>query len=151
MCDVYGIMYMFYVWCIWDALRYIHQLHGELDELQRGLNSRRGAYGNSLATVKMTLQAFRQFERSVEPVESKVRNFSNTADTLMRTRRGDDRRLRTDVDELKRKWNEFCNSIGDYRVALDESTKFFENMDNVSCWKLSLKSLIWTAGKMWKL
>jgi Spectrin repeat len=115
------------------------QLHGELDELQRALNSRRGAYGNSLATVKMTLQAFRQFEKSVEPVEGKVRNFSNTADTLMRTRRGDDRRLRHDVDELKRKWNEFCKSIGDYRLALDESTKFFELMDNVSVRKCSME------------
>lgn len=80
----------------------------------------------------MTLQAFRQFEKSVEPVEGKVRNFSNTADTLMRTRRGDDRRVRHDVDELKRKWNEFCKSIGDYRLALDESTRFFEQMDIVS-------------------
>jgi len=81
----------------------LRQLHGELDELHRQLNSRRGAYGSSLSTVKLTAQAFRQFEKNVDLIEGKVRNFSNTADTMIRSGRYDSRRLRHEVDEVKRK------------------------------------------------
>jgi len=114
------------------CLSTFQQLHGELDELHRQLNSRRGAYGSSLSTVKLTAQAFRQFEKSVDLIDGKVNNFSNTADTMIREGRGDTRRLRREVDDVKRKWAEFHNSIGEYRQALDDSTKFFDQMDGVS-------------------
>jgi len=51
---------------------YVDQLHGELDELHRQLNARRGAYGSSLSTVKLTAQAFKQFEKSVDLIDGKV-------------------------------------------------------------------------------
>ena len=73
------------------------QLHGELDELHRQLNSRRGAYGSSLSTVKLTAQAFKQFERSVDLIDGKVAGFQDTAETMMRDGRCDSRRLRREV------------------------------------------------------
>ncbi len=42
------------------------QLHGELDELHRQLEARRGQYGSSLSNVVMTSQAFKQFELTVQ-------------------------------------------------------------------------------------
>jgi len=63
---------------------YVDQLHGELDELHRQLNARRGAYGSSLSTVKLTAQAFKQFEKSVDLIDGKVlsrRNLFSTTDS----------------------------------------------------------------------
>jgi len=56
---------------------YVDQLHGELDELHRQLNARRGAYGSSLSTVKLTAQAFKQFEKSVDLIDGKVLSRRN--------------------------------------------------------------------------
>ena len=44
----------------------VFQLHGELDELHRHLEARRGQYGSSLSNVIMTSQAFKQFELTVQ-------------------------------------------------------------------------------------
>jgi len=110
----------------------LFQLHGELDELHRQLNSRRGAYGSSLSTVKLTAQAFKQFEKSADLIDGKVSGFSDTAERMMRDGRCDSRRLRREVDDVKRKWQDFHRAIAEYRNALDDSAKFFEEMDNVS-------------------
>ena len=48
------------------------QLHSELDELQRQLNARHGNYGTSLASVKMTAQAFKQFSNAAKLIGAKV-------------------------------------------------------------------------------
>jgi len=108
------------------------QLHNELDELHRQLNARRGAYGSSLSTVKLTAQAFKQFEKSADLIDGKVSGFSDTAERMMRDGRCDSRRLRREVDDVKRKWEDFHRAIAEYRNALDDSAKFFEQMDNVS-------------------
>ena len=50
----------------------------------------------------------------------------------MRDGRCDSRRLRRETDDVKRKWEEFHRAIAEYRGALDDSAKFFEEMDNVS-------------------
>jgi len=113
------------------VLCYVFQLHGELDELHRQLNSRRGAYGSSLSTVKLTAQAFKQFEKSADLIDGKVSGFSDTAERMMRDGRCDSRRLRREVDDVKRKWEEFHRAIAEYRNALDDSAKFFEQMDGV--------------------
>ena len=42
------------------------QIHSEIDELHQHLQARRGSYGNSLPAAKMTSQAFKQFEMTVE-------------------------------------------------------------------------------------
>jgi hypothetical protein len=42
------------------------QIHSEIDELHHHLQARRGSYGNSLPAAKMTSQAFKQFEMTVE-------------------------------------------------------------------------------------
>ena len=107
------------------------QLHAELDELHKQLRARHGNYGSSLSSVKMISQAFRQFEKSVQLIEGKVKNFSNTADTMIRNRHHDSRRIRHEVDEIERKWNEFHNSISEYHLALDDSSKFFEQTEKV--------------------
>lgn len=108
------------------------QLLAELDELHRQLKSRHGSYGNSLSSVKMISQAFRIFEKSVQLIEGKVKNFSNTADTMIKDGRYDSRRIRREVDEVEQKWSDFHRSITEYHQALDDSTKFFELMDDVS-------------------
>jgi len=61
-----------------------------------------------------------------------VAGFSDTAERMMRDPRCDSRRLRREVDDVKRKWEEFHRAIAEYRNALDDSAKFFEQMDNVS-------------------
>jgi hypothetical protein len=45
---------------------YFFQIHSEIDELHHHLQARRGSYGNSLPAAKMTSQAFKQFEMTVE-------------------------------------------------------------------------------------
>jgi len=116
------------------------QLHGELDELHRQLNSRRGAYGSSLSTVRLTAQAFKQFEKSADLIDGKVTGFSDTADRMIRDGKCDSRRLRREVDDVKRKWDEFHRAIAEYRNALDDSAKFFDQMDNVSHVKLIVQN-----------
>jgi len=110
----------------------VFQLHGELDELHRQLNARRGAYGSSLSTVKLTAQAFKQFEKSADLIDGKVNGFSETAERMIRDGRCDSRRLRREVDDVRRKWDDFHRAIAEYRNALDDSAKFFDEMDNVS-------------------
>lgn len=107
------------------------QLHAELDELHRQLRARHGSYGSSLSSVKMISQAFRVFEKSVQLIEGKVKNFSNTADTMIRDGRYDSRRIRREVDDIEKKWSDFHNSITEYHQSLDDSSKFFELMDEV--------------------
>ena len=125
------------------------QLHGELDELHRQLNSRRGAYGSSLSTVKLTAQAFKQFEKSADLIDGKVGGFSDTAERMMRDPLCDSRRLRREVDDVKRKWDEFHRAIAEYRNALDDSAKFFDEMDGVSRRRFSRNELFFSL--QWKL
>src|SRR6218665_1622840 len=111
------------------------QLHAELDELHRQLRARHGSYGTSLSSVKMLSQAFRVFDNSVQLIEGKVKIFSNTADTMIRDGRYDSRRIRREVDDVERKWSDFHRSITEYHQSLDDSSKFFELMDEVrSSW-----------------
>ena len=49
----------------WNIASYF-QIHSEIDELHHHLQARRGSYGNSLPAAKMTSQAFKQFEMTVE-------------------------------------------------------------------------------------
>jgi len=112
----------------------LRQLHGELDELQRQLNARHGNYGSSLSSVNMTTQAFKQFEKNVQLVGARVKNFCGTADDMIKSGVHDSRRIRHEVDELKRKWDEFQKSIGDYNKSLDESRRFFELMEGCDGW-----------------
>ena len=109
----------------------LRQLLAELDELHRILRARHGNYGTSLSSVKMISQAYQLFEKSAQVIEGKVKNFSNTADTMIRDGRYDSRRIRREVDEVEKKWHDFHNSISEYRKALDESQKFFEEMELV--------------------
>ena len=53
-------------WFYHKDLFLVFQLHGELDELHRHLEARRGQYGSSLSNVIMTSQAFKQFELTVQ-------------------------------------------------------------------------------------
>ena len=106
-------------------------MDNELDELHRQLNARKGNYGSSLSSVKMTSQAFKNFENSVELIEKKIKNFVSTADAMIRDQHYDSRRIRHEVTEVEKKWAAFYASIGGYRSALDESTRFFELMDQV--------------------
>ena len=53
-------------WFYHRDLFLVFQLHGELDELHRHLEARRGQYGSSLSNVIMTSQAFKQFELTVQ-------------------------------------------------------------------------------------
>lgn len=102
-----------------------------MDELQRQVQQRQGQYGSSLSSCKLTLQAFTQFENSLQGIENKVRGFSSTADKMIREEHFDSRRIKHEIQEVERKWDDFCNSIKLYRTALDDSTKFFEIMDEV--------------------
>jgi len=72
-----------------------------------------------------------------------VAGFSDTADRMMHDGRCDSRRLRREVDDVKRKWDEFHRAIAEYRAALDDSAKFFEQMDNVR-----RHSLVWAWPRM---
>jgi len=72
-----------------------------------------------------------------------VAGFSDTADRMMHDGRCDSRRLRREVDDVKRKWDEFHRAIAEYRAALDDSAKFFEQMDNVR-----RHSLVWAWLRM---
>lgn len=80
----------------------------------------------------MISQAFRIFEKSVQLIEGKMKNFSNTADAMIKDGRYDSRRIRRDVDDIERKWSDFHRSITEYHKSLDDSTKFFELTDDVS-------------------
>ena len=119
-------------WALVSCACVCWQLHGELDELQRQVNQRQGHYGSSLSSCKLTLQAFTQFENSLQGIENKVKKFSSTADKMIKDQHFDSRRIRYEVSDVERKWTDFCNSIKLYRSALDDSTKFFEVMDEVS-------------------
>ena len=58
--------------------------------------------------------------------------FVSTAETMIRVNHYDSRRIRHEVDTAQKKWQAFYQLIGEYREALNQSTKFFEVMDNVS-------------------
>ena len=55
-----------------------------------------------------------------------------TADRMIKDRHYDSRRVRHEVDDTEHKWITFYNTIKSYRMALDDSAKFFELMDGVS-------------------
>jgi len=112
----------------------LKKLQDELDELQKNLVSRHGNYGSSLSAVKMTSQAFQAFEKAADEIEGKVKNFMSTADRMIKDRHYDSRRVRHEVDDTEKKWIQFYNTIKSYRMALDDSAKFFELMDGCEGW-----------------
>ena len=107
-------------------------MHNELDELHRQLKARHGNYGSSLASVKMTSQAFKQFEMNVQVIENKIQNFVSTAEMMIQNHPTESRRIRHEVDEAQKRWTAFYTSIGEYSGALEKSTTFFEILEVVS-------------------
>ena len=117
------------------------QVDSELDELHRQLHARSGNFGSSLSSANMTSQAFKNFENTVQVIEKKINKFVSTADAMIRDQHYDSRRIRHEVDEVQRKWNAFYQTIAHYRDGLDNSTKFFELMDQVE--RTYCESLEW--------
>ena len=122
---------------IFTVTDFFFQIHQELDELNRQLDARHGNYGSSLSSVKMTSDAFKQFEASAKVIEDKVNTFVATAGHMIRQEHYDSRRIRVEVDQVQKKWHEFVGRVSEYRTHLDESTKFFELLEEVSgTWEL---------------
>lgn len=62
---------MFFMFCSYFHVKVFSfhqtfQIHSEIDELHHHLQARRGNYGNNLPAARMTSQAFKQFEMTVE-------------------------------------------------------------------------------------
>ena len=125
---------------IWHVV-YAFQVDNELDELLRQLNARKGNYGTSLSSVNMTSQAFKQFESTIGLIEGKVNNFVSTADLMIKDRHYDSRRIRSEVDQIERKWAAFFAMIGDYRNSLNKSAEYFNVMEQVGSFFLQILSM----------
>ena len=78
----------------------------------------------------MMSDAFKTFETSTSAIEAKIKQFAATADVMIQQQHFDSRRIRHEIDDVKRKWAAFLAAIGDYRSCLNKSEKFFEFMDN---------------------
>ena len=93
--------------------------------------ARKGNYGSSLASVKMTSQAFKQFELTIQLIEQKIQSFISTAEMMVKDDHYDASLIRSEISNLQRKWSSFHTSVGEYRDLLEISINFFQLLDEV--------------------
>ncbi|XP_046554795.1 uncharacterized protein LOC124264120 [Haliotis rubra] len=125
----------------------LRQIHSEIDELHQHLQARRGSYGNNLPAAKMTSQAFKQFELTVELIEKKISNFIGTAEVMVQDRHYDSVHIRREIDVLKNKWSTFHTSVRDYRRLLDTSIQYFTLIEECEIWMKEGSHLLINIGR----
>eukprot|EP00106_Octopus_bimaculoides_P016754 XP_014784196.1 PREDICTED: titin-like isoform X3 [Octopus bimaculoides] len=112
----------------------LRQIHSEIDELHHHLQARRGNYGNNLPAARMTSQAFKQFEMTVELIEKKINSFISTAELMVQDKHYDSVHIHQEIDVLKKKWSTFHTSVTDYRSLLDISVMYFQMIEETEQW-----------------
>ncbi|CAG5126015.1 unnamed protein product [Candidula unifasciata] len=112
----------------------LRQIHSEIDQLHHHLQSRRGNYGTSLPNAKMTSQAFKEFEKTVEVIEEKIHNFIGTAELMVQDEHYDSDNIRSEAETLRNKWSTFHAGVKDYRSQLDASILYFTSIDECERW-----------------
>ncbi|XP_076451161.1 coiled-coil domain-containing protein 141-like [Babylonia areolata] len=125
----------------------LRQIHSEIDELHSHLQARRGSYGNSLPAAKMTAQAFNQFEKTVELIEKKIKDFISTAELMVQDEHYDSANIRREIDVLKNKWSTFHTSVRDYRSQLDNSILYFTLIEECEMWMREGSQLLINIGR----
>ncbi|XP_060064415.1 titin-like, partial [Ylistrum balloti] len=112
----------------------LRQIHSEIDDLHHHLQARRGSYGNSLPAARMTSQAFKQFEMTVQLIEKKIDMFTSTAQVMVQDQHYDAIHIGREIDLLKTKWSTFHTSVGNYRMLLDVSITYFTLIEESEQW-----------------
>ena len=75
---------------------------------------------------------------TVDLIEKKINNFSDTADLMVEDNHYDSVHIKREIDLLNTKWTTFHTSVRDYRMLLDISIKYFILLEEVHIYKLSL-------------
>ncbi|XP_025104045.1 coiled-coil domain-containing protein 141-like isoform X3 [Pomacea canaliculata] len=125
----------------------LRQIHSEIDELHQHLQARRGSYGNSLPAAKMTAQAFNQFEKTVELIERKIKDFISTAELMVQDKHYDSENIHREIDVLKKKWSTFHTSVRDYRTQLNTSVLYFTLIEECEIWMREGSQLLINIGR----
>ncbi|XP_064598296.1 coiled-coil domain-containing protein 141-like isoform X2 [Liolophura sinensis] len=125
----------------------LRQIHSEIDELHRQLQLRHGNYGNSLQAAKMTSQAFKQYEMTIELIEKKIENFIATAELMVKEQHYDSANIQREIDELKNKWSTFHTSVRDYRKLLEDSVTYYRLIEESEEWTQQGNQLLLQVGR----
>ncbi|CAH1789041.1 unnamed protein product, partial [Owenia fusiformis] len=125
----------------------LRQIHNEITDLDRQLVSRKGNYGNSLSTAKMTSQTFKQFELTIELIEKNIQKFVSTAELMLKSGHYASKQIREEVANLENKWSSFHTSVYEYRDLLEVSILFFEILEESESWEKESSELLLTIGR----
>ncbi|VDI56857.1 titin [Mytilus galloprovincialis] len=125
----------------------LRQIHSEIDELHHHLQARRGSYGNSLPASKLTSQAFKQFEMTVELIEKKINKFTSTAELMVQDHHYDSAHIGREIDMLNTKWTTFHMSVRDYRKMIDTSIDYYQLTEETEQWLKDGNNLLNDIGR----
>ncbi|XP_012936768.1 uncharacterized protein LOC101859779, partial [Aplysia californica] len=124
----------------------LRQIHSEIDQLHQHLQSRRGNYGTSLPNARVTSQTFKEFEKTVEVIETKIQSFISTAELMVQDRHYDSDNIRREADVLRNKWTSFHAEVNDYRSQLDSSIIYFTLIEECEQWMREGSQLLIDTG-----
>ncbi|XP_074642495.1 uncharacterized protein LOC141899810 [Tubulanus polymorphus] len=125
----------------------LRQIHYEIDDLNRQLQNKKGNLGTSLPGVRMTSEAFKQFELTIEVIEKKLQNFISTAELMLKDKHYDSKHIRSEIEKLENKWSTFHTSVHDYRNQLEVSIIFFQLLDEADDWLKDGSQLLMNIGR----
>ncbi|XP_067120871.1 titin [Centruroides vittatus] len=105
----------------------LREINQQIQELSDQLSNMKGNTGESLATVKLTSQAFIQLQKTIELLDEKVNTFVSTAQRMVAP-------PMQEISELQTKWSTFHMQIGDTREHIDLVLEYFVLIEQIEEW-----------------
>ena len=107
----------------------LHAIHLQLDDLSRQLATMTAsllAGGSSLASARLTSEAFLNFEKTIQLLEVRIGTFFSTA----RKMAGSDMdAAQKEMDQIDRKWSTFHREVDETRKRIDASLELSTLVD----------------------
>lgn len=112
----------------------LKSIHEQIEELSSQLKSMRGNYGSSLSTTKATSIAFKQFEKTIQLLEQKVKIFCTTSDRTLSNSTIDSNLIKQDIADLEKRWSILSSNVAENRKLIDSSVALYQIIEEGEAW-----------------
>lgn len=132
--------------CIFN--RDMQMINHQIEDLNSQLSAIRKNYGESLSKSLATSEAFIQFEKTIEILEIRIRQFISTAERAMTEQKIEPTHVHREIENMQNKWSTFRTQVSNNRHLIDLEIEYFKIIEESEEWlKEGSKVLISIARK----
>ncbi|KAJ8954877.1 hypothetical protein NQ318_016813, partial [Aromia moschata] len=126
----------------------LSQINESIDDLTQQIKDLKGQYGESLSSAKATSQSFGYFEKTVEALELRIKNFVDVGEKLLAERHAQSPHIQSHISDLQDRWNNLKKQVQSTRSLIDLSIPYFQLVEEADDWfKEGSKLLVTIARK----